>query len=179
MNSIGFWLADSAVGYRREEWLNPWLLQAGHIFKAPVLHYFYYRHDGFPDWGKPVLDPWGHFRVDKPLDDIVFFQLAELVDQHLLADDGERLLQETKAVAFGADRINDHGFPFASDLIQEMGDATFIRVKILCFSPVGHWAIFNHWLRVKTDGDRGAVMTFQVKVAPEVLDESLYQYHSE
>src|SRR5687768_11336702 len=108
-------------------------LEALHPLAAPVAQW----SEGFIEratvLGERVFDLGWHLAEHLAMDEAILFHLAQLLDQHLLADAG----QATPQLAEAADAVvvqlpQDQRFPFARHHVHRGVDATDVRATSGC-----------------------------------------------
>lgn len=94
---------------------------------APIAHGSNDGEDGPAKGRDAVLHPGRNLSIDFTVQKAVFFQLAQLASEDLLADALYASLQKTKPVGTLIDKKQNDGFPLTTDLTQGEGDRAGLR----------------------------------------------------
>ena len=89
----------------------------------PIRKRAHCRVEGSSELGGRVLDSRWHFVKCEAADESVCFHLAQLLNQHLLADIRQEALQLTEATCLVAQLPENHRFPLAADDLESRPDA--------------------------------------------------------
>lgn len=83
--------------------------------------------------GEPIFDFRGHLMVDESTDDSMLFQLAQLLNQHLLRNRRDRPFQVGKAQHLAAEQMEqDDELPPAVENLERALDALGSRYRRVC-----------------------------------------------